>query len=383
MERNIGFLCIAVVIAMVIQGCAFFAPTRPAIKYEDIHAHSGIISLTQEYVFRDEFRMILNNLIVNYWDASGNWKGDIQGDATVFASMLLFRLSADTQDEAMEAMALRTVSHEAALVRKFFIKPVLSMDMVVGFPSLAQRYQYTGEESFRFVFLTGTHTANLLMLIRPGAFESFVHDRVCSYGIMSYMCFLAEDIAIANLEKQSLRNKGTALIEKANRHCRNQETGLYEYSHNLDWPQTTMMMALIAAYKATHDHAYLDWCLEVLTAMDALCRDTSRGGYFGHPDLQTKGLSGNNTMVWVLLDLYEATGDLRYLGKAHDTLAWILSDDLYDSGKHVIYHHWNTNGARADYFCTGCNFHTLVNIYRYNRLCERETHAAGSLNEAE
>jgi len=131
------------------------------------------------------------------------------------------------------------------------------------------------------------------------------------------------------------------------------------------------MMALIQAYRATGNRAYLDRARIVLDTMNRLCRDACRGGYYGHPDLDTKGLSGNNNMAWVLLDLHEATGDGKYLEEAHAVMEWVLSNDLYDSSKGIIYHHYTKNGGRAGYSCTGCNFHTLTCIYRYNELLKK------------
>ncbi len=367
MKKRAGLAACIIAVLLLFPGCALFRGGQPPPSSWDETSRDALLCSTGDFVFRDEFRGILGNLITHCWDPSGNWKGDLQGDATLFASMLLFSLGNDTQDQAMITMAHQSVSYEASLVRRFFLYPVVHMDLVMGYPALAQQYLHTGEDMYRLVFLAGVRTGNIMISLMPGTFVSFVHDYATLCGTTAYLCFLAGEIAQSGSEKNAFRKKGLAWIEKAEKECWNEETGLYTYSQILDWPQTTMMMALVAAYKATGDAAYLDRCLVVLDSMEALCRDRDRGGYWGHPDLSRKGLSGNNTMAWVLLDLYEATNERTYLDRACSVLEWIVSEDLYDDRQHVIYHHWDDREGRADYFCTGCNFQTLYNIYRLNR----------------
>jgi len=368
MKEKRSLIVLIMMVFLSSGGCALFKGSRPEPAFWDENSRESLMSRTETFVFKDEFRGILDNLMQNYWDPSGNWNGDIQGDATLFASMLLFALSRDTHDTAMEEMAQQTASYEASLVRRFFYYPVVHMDLVMGFPALAQPYLFTGDDAYRFLFTTGVRSGNIMISLMPGVFVSFVHDRATLYASASYMCFLAHEMSETEFQKNSFKKKGIAWIERANRDCWNEEAGLYEHFRILDWPQTTMMMALTAAYRATSDAQYLDQCLLVLDSMEALCRDSSRGGYRGHPDLSRKGLSGNNNMVWVLLDLYEITGEKMYLERARSALEWVLSEDLYDEKEHIIYHHWDDDGGRADYFCTGCNFHTLCNIYRLNTI---------------
>ena len=368
MKEKIILSVLILAVFSLAGGCALFKGSQPAPAFWDDHSREALMSRTEDFVFRDEFRGILDNLMLQYWDPSGNWKGDIQGDATLFASMLLFALSNDTHDTAMAGMAERTVSYEASLVKRFFYYPVLHMDLVMGFPALAQPYLFTGDDAYRFLFLNGVRTGNIMISLMPGTFVSFVHDHATLCATTGYLCFLAYEISETDFQKNFFRKKGLAWIEKADKKYWNEETRLYDYTKILDWPQTTMMMALAAAYRATGDVQYLDQCLSVLDSMEKLCRDNVRGGYRGHPDLSRKGLSGNNNMIWVLLDLYEITGETIYLDRARSTLEWVLSEDLYDAEEHILYHHWDDLGGRAEYFCTGCNFQTLYNIYRFNTL---------------
>ncbi len=371
MHRLRGIAAIAgciLAILFLFTGCALFQEQQVAYGLVREHSRKSIIACTEDFVFREEFQGILDNLMTHYWEEDGNWRGDLQGDATYFASILLFALGSDAGDECMMQMARQTVSYEVSLIKRFFYRPGVHMDLVIGFPALARQHLYTGDDARRILFLSGVTSGNLMISLMPERFVSFVHDHATLYAVSAYLCFLAADAAGREAERGRFIRRGLYWIEKADTRYWDEDTGLYDYSNIMDWPQTTMMMALVQAYRFTGEDKYLDRCLTVLGSMDELCLDKIRGGYTGHPDPETKGLSGNNSMVWVLLDLYEVTGCDIYLEKARDTLAWILSEDLYDDLKNIICHHWDSAKGRAGYFCTGCNFHTLYNIYRYNRL---------------
>ena len=373
MKKNSTVVICILVTLFLLPGCATFHDPQPLSDLWRDHAHESLKAHTDNFIFQKEFLSILDNLMTQYWDVGGNWKGDIQGDATFFASMLLFALGRDINDTSMTQAAHQTVSYEVSLIKRFFYRPVVHMDLVIGFPALARQHIYTGDDACRILFLTGVTSGNIMISLMPERFVSFVHDYATLYAVSGYLCFLAAEAAGPEAEKNRFIRKGLFWIEKADKKCWNEDAGLYDYSRILDWPQTTMMMALVQAYRATGDGKYLDRCLVVMNSMDELCLDNEQGGYFGHPDLVTKGLSGNNNMVWVLLDLFEITGEPGYLERAHETLEWILSEDLYNAQEHIIYHHWHNAKGTAGYFCTGCNFHTLYNIYRYNGLNNTST----------
>ncbi len=336
------------------SGCAAIPERVPVQRQMPVHFSE----------FETEFSDILGNLLKNYWHESGNWKGDMQGDATAFAAILLYELGLDSGDEAMTAMANATVQYEVDLVQKFLRWPKINMEMVIGFPALASGYQYEADRECAELFSAGVKANYYLISRWPGILVPYVHDKATVYGTGSYMCFQAYDL----LGTDNFKQKGLKLIEKADEQCWDEDAGLYAYTKIIDWPQLTMMTALLAAYRTTEDIFFLERVQRILSVMDETYFDHTSGSYFGHPDTQTKGLSGNNTMIWVLLDLYTVTGEIKYLNRARDVLSWIFSEDLYDGGENIIYHHWSMEEGRAGYLCTGCNFHTLCNVYRYNKL---------------
>ncbi|MBN2299261.1 MAG: hypothetical protein JXM72_11735, partial [Deltaproteobacteria bacterium] len=67
---------------LVMTGCATFHDRQIAQDCWRQHSHESLMACTDDFIFREEFRGILDNLISQYWEPDGNWKGDIQGDAT-------------------------------------------------------------------------------------------------------------------------------------------------------------------------------------------------------------------------------------------------------------------------------------------------------------
>jgi len=139
-----------------------------------------------------------------------------------------------------------------------------------------------------------------------------------------------------------------------------------------------MMMAYIEAYRTTSNRAHLEKALLILESFDRHYLDKVTGSYWGHHKSDIKGLSGNNNMAWVLLDLYEATGQELYLEKAGKVISYIVSPDIYDNEQGILCHHFEKTEGRASYACTGCNFHFLYIIFRYNRYREGVRHESES-----
>jgi hypothetical protein len=314
--------------------------------------------------FGNEFSVILTLLITDSWKEDGDWIGDLQGDATFFAPVILYDLWRDTENPVFRKMADRTVDHEKSLVRRFSLFPVPGMEMVIGFPVLAEAYKATGDLDSLDRYLSGVKKGSALASFYPGFFTPFVYDKSSVYGTIGTMTLQAYELTM----DESFRKRGLDLIAAADHSCWNAEEGLYSYEELADWPQATMLIALVKAYRITGDMGYLERCKTIIRSMDERFLDRQKGGYYGHPAEMTKGLSGNNTLAWAFLDLFEATGDRMYLERAGSLLKWILSEDLCDKKTGIIYHHWDNKSGRSGIYCSGCNFHTLCIIHRYNRL---------------
>ncbi len=357
-----------ILVAAVLAGCSAVKPQRGLHVPEAEAVAAGLERSFTAFAFRDEFSAILSRIISTTREESGDWKGDLQGDATAFAPMLLYDLSRDLAYPDLAVMADRTVAYEARRVKRCFYLPWPDMDLVIGIPALAQPFLKNNDTEYNALFLKCVRIGYRCVSISPRFLTPFVRDRASAYGLMSYMCFMAADLSQDIEEKDSFVGKGVDLIEKADRECWDAGQSLYRHTVLADWPQQTMIMALVRAYHATGETSFLSRALAVFGTMDRRLYDPEKGGYFGHISDRTKGLSGNNNMAWVLLDLFGATNDRKYLDKAAAVLRWVLTEDLYDSRQCAVFHHYEAGGGRAGYSCTGCNLQTLVCIYRYNVL---------------
>ena len=321
-----------------------------------------------EPLFTEEFDAILARLRADFWSEDGDWVGDMQGDATAFAPTVLYPIGEEREDAELIAMATATVDHEVSLVMDLVASGVLSMDAVIGAPALAEGYRHTGDDAYRFAFLAGTTVGYELISTQPEQFLPFVFDLATVYGTGAYLCLSAAELS----GEAQYMDMALDLIAQANDEVWDDDAGMYEWTQVADWPQATMAMSLATAYRLTGEPAHLARAERVLAGMEACCWDADRGGWWAAEDIPGKGLSGNNNMAWALLDMAAATGEAAYLERTRETLAWMLTEDLYSAGERTLYHHWYDEGTpdpgRADTFCTGCNFQALCNIHRFNRL---------------
>ena len=277
----------------LLTGCATYLPVE--------HDHALRVRLPE---FEEEFNLVLFNLLNTAWDDSGNWRGDLQGDATVFASLLLFELGAELERSDLTDLARRTVDYEVRLIRRVWP----SMEMVVGFPALVGGSIHVGDPEYARLLQLGCQGGYLLVSAGPGLLEGMLGDRVTLLGSVAHTCLRSARV----LDDDSLARKGLELIREAE-NFRDAATGIYRSAAVKDWPQAVMVMALAEAWRVTAEDEYLQRAEAVMTAASGSLSDQQAGGYFGHPDLQTKGLSGNNNFVWALLDLYELTGRQIYV----------------------------------------------------------------------
>lgn len=127
----------------------------------------------------------------------------------------------------------------------------------------------------------------------------------------------------------------------------------------------TMLIATAGQAYHTQDPQMLAYALDLMTRMDEELFDTNLGGYWDSLTSDRKYLSGNSMTHKGIINLYEATGDIQYRLKAEAMLTW-METDLYFEG--LLYHHWDDGVGRATYYCTGCNFLLLNNIFRMHQI---------------
>jgi hypothetical protein len=276
-------------VACFLSACAGAGP-RPEPGAPEAAAVPGLIDRAfTGFVFRDEFSAVLSRVIATCRDGSGDWKGDMQGDATAFAPMLLYDLSQDFSWPGLAAMADRTVAYEARRVRRCFYLPWPDMEVVIGIPALAQPFLKNNDDTYSGLFLKCVRIGYRCVSLSPVFLTPFVKDRASAYGLTSCMCFTAAQLSRSREERDSFVRRGVSLIEKADSECWDPGESMYKYDTLADWPQQTMMMALVRAYHATGRTAFLDRAIVVLGSVERRFLDREGGGYFGTRTLGPRG----------------------------------------------------------------------------------------------
>ena len=122
-----------------------------------------------------------------------------------------------------------------------------------------------------------------------------------------------------------------------------------------------MMIVWTLAHRMTGDPAQLARAEALFDAIQPLRLD-ALGGYHSLysstvPDYVS--LSSQNYLVFGLRFLDEETANPRYAAEAATILEFV-STRLYSNG--MAWHHWE-NDARASWYCTGCNFQLLYDLW--------------------
>jgi len=319
--------------------------------------------------FDDLFYPILNNLIDRFWQPSGDWIGDQQGDATAFAPMLFYRLALERRAPWLAERATLTAEWEMALIRRVFSLQLEDLDdlmnVVTGGPALIEACRYTGDQRYCSTASLGLRGANVLARTIPWAFV-FFFDPVVAMAVSADCSFDLADVT----GDDALREEGLALVDLADIKYWREADGFYGVTC-WDWPEATMLMALAEAFRDTGSPVYRERADRLIETTDCVLWDKERGGYYGHITTgpRAKALSGNSIFCRAMLDWYEITREPFFIDRAFQILEFCRSD-LYAGG--ILWHHWTPGEGRARDFCTGCNFFALVNIYRLNKIIMEE-----------
>ncbi|MCX5867807.1 MAG: AGE family epimerase/isomerase [Proteobacteria bacterium] len=366
-----------------------------------------------EFQFQSQFDAIFKNLNENFWSEDGNWEGDMMGDATAFAPPILFQLGIASNDPALMEKARKTTEWEIKSIG-LAIQSIISggtptaadgtdilTDALFGGPGLVEGYRYTGENKYLMLAGLGLSGGSEVLSLPPSTLEVIFNSgpvagftqAFAGKGFSSPVTAIAtlmsaivahtdfELYRASGIEKYKVYGKG--LLDRVEQYYWNPGLGFYGSAlpDLWDWAVGTMIMSLALGFQLTGETVYLDRAVSLIETTDQKMLDPDRGGYFaGDKSVSSgKSLSGNNIFIWAFLNMFEATGNPEYLERARKVIEFVLSRDMYEKG--MIYHHWirpsgegdsfhwsDQPPGRADYYCTGCNFMSLVNIYNYNKL---------------
>lgn len=324
-------------------------------------------------LYADEFESLLALLMERYWDESGDWGGDMMGDATTFAAATLFPVGHARDDAEMSRRAEVTARYEQELLIGFISEYLATgdasggLEAVSGGPALTWGYWYTGDEELADTLGSTLELASSLIAGDPELLADYFDDPAVLLAMVAYaVAFHIEVTGHRSLVTWLVRLLSTA------REGYYDEEGRYYGPRLWDWGQTTMMIALAGAYAVTGEEEYHEHSDELLDETMISLWDVEEGGLTSvhfHLD-PSKVLSGNNALTTAMLEWWRVTGDERYRELAERSLEFLFTGPLWDG--EVLWHHWTPGEGRADYFCTGCWFHTLANLVRYSQLVLRD-----------
>lgn len=350
-------------------------------------ASSGQIIKKEELLSSESspiFSPILTKLNSEYWRETGDWEGDMMKDAPSFAPRVLYK----TGDVELKGKADRTVEHLIGLVDELVeqlkTNPTdteklkqLIYPVAMGHIGLIDGYHYYGGNSQETktkleVYSQGTVLLSALALIfvEPAEIdknlpEKFPFNRIQAHSFTADACFQLGEIT----GNQVWDYLGTYLTDRMLDQFWTEEEHYGKYFSQVpsemqppkEWDQGYSLTALSEAFKFTKDQKYLEVGRQIVDTSLRHLEDKERGGFVKDPLSQDKYLSGNCAMLrgmnsWASIDSLEPARISQATAK---TISF-LEKDLYREG--LLYHHWNPQGGRADYFCTGCNFFALSGI---------------------
>jgi hypothetical protein len=338
-----------------------------------------------------EFEVILGNLIATYWDGgTGSWSGDLE-DAPSFAPFVLYSRAADCSSADYQAKANSTIEYLVRISDAWLANVAAGswekglyqvMAGHLGYFDAVKHYHGdpVTQAKAHLYLQAGTLAAGLAALILPQEIL-----RELPLDVIAVLGIAADDnfTLTRTTGNPMYAALGQLVVERANAQfwVPGSQGGYYAHSPAdppWDWNQGYMLSALAEAYYATHDPRHRNRRDEVMNTMERLAWDPQRGGYYcsEFPTYCTgKGLSNNLVMMRGILKWRDVSGEPFYHARADAILQFIRNDLYYNA---LVYHDWYFSVGRAGWYCTGCNFWTLENIYYFNTRAIPTGHVDGA-----
>jgi len=336
------------------------------------------------------FNPVLERLNRDFWLEEGNdrWMGDMMHDAPSFAPFILYRLGEEQNNQQYVDRANRTVEQEVSQIDQVLeqfredpndeeaIKEKL-YPALMGHMGLIEGLENYGgsdisKEKLEVYAQGGVLLANLALIL--GDPEEI--DKLMPPGFNRVQAF--SFTADANFQLTKItgnplwNNLGVYLADQmVDQFWTENDYGGY-FSLNPDenlppgaWDQGYSLVALAGAYAASGEAGYLDKKRAALQTTLTHLGDSERGGFFNSPDGFSKHLSANAAVAKGLIRWEQLDDDSSHKNEIKQTFDFFQNDLLENN---LLWHHWDKDSGRADYFCTGCNFFALDGAYENSHL---------------
>ena len=357
--------------------------------------------------YSDFFSNQMTLLMSDYWSDDGNWKGDIQNDATAFAPALMFKLYQETGNEEFYLRGMKTVNYQKELLKGLVHgEEELNLDFIVGFYSLLSCMDYAKDKFTRDscnLFSGSVLTVLDYILINdvlsriPEKYsskdlDSFVSnepnaklnlDGVYSEGMEPFIFSFAAWVSLEYYERTKINlflSNARKLIEKNEKEHFNPSTGLFE-GESGGWSESAPLIAYSKMYLVSKDKIYLEKADNLIESLkrerkfigyeESAFADYYDGGgifcdqwgncdYVEVPvnDYPAAVLSTHIQYIIAFFELYKATNDAKYLELARNFIDFGAdSMNLYEAYPGGIYDNWFNKTQRAPFVSHDISYH--------------------------
>ncbi|MBT3218190.1 MAG: hypothetical protein HN348_03795 [Proteobacteria bacterium] len=337
----------------------------------------------EPYLFDEMSLTILDNLVEHSVTDDFHWLHSETGDTAGFAPRTLFTFAepldrADLADIALGTADLYLEVAPPTIQAWLAGETVDSADMTLamaGAPALIDAYVHTGDPTYLDYLsinsrLISALIINDLSLIEAGGDFSFYHPMFIGGALITMNAEIA--LAIAQVQgsydeaAEVHLGQGSDLVEALDSYLT--PGGYYALSESASvsaFYNANMAMALTAMYRATDEPDYLERANTLFEAMNPLW-DVEKGAYLNDGSSSYIGLAENNSLMYGHLMLGEVDRVQAFYGWVEESLFRELPD-----GYAVMLH--DNEGVYGEwYWCSGCNFLALYNIWLLNKTMGNE-----------
>jgi hypothetical protein len=296
---------------------------------------------------------------------AGDYAGDF-GDAPGYVPPVVHAIARARCDDALAAKAEETIAYAKDRVAGFATE--LDPEAILGALGFLETYRRDprpdlAEAAHDLLVLTD----DVLDLVDGYLPEAMLVDssgEPLPYGQTAATALIPilglRYVEVVDPNDEARRDRALQAIDDIAAQAWIEDLGYYRHVQGDDhlelYPNVAMMAAHALAHRVTGDAFHLERAEALYAAIQPLYLPDV-GGYHSSysssaPDYVT--LSSTNYLVLALLFLWQESGDGRHRDTAIDQLRFV-GDVFFDAQTRIVYHDWE-DGARADWYCAGCQF---------------------------
>jgi hypothetical protein len=310
---------------------------------------TGCLSTSRESIlWNEEFNAVLDSMMQT-WNGDGTWDHEMSGVCTrTFGTAFCAQVGREKGIEDLCEMAELTANLEQRVIseaaRNMILKRKIDPNVFRGLPALMVTAKYMEDEEKKTLLMTLIPMMTTFLKMFRVDYSNVCGLAMLNFGLYSMKTGADEKFKVSGLACLNMLPVSSSDFDKMS-------------SYN----QALVFMAYANAYLHTGKLKCRETADYLMNLIEAKCSVLNKDG---KKVLKfSRVLSPNNCLAYGILDLFEATGDSLYRDKSIQVMRYVLSHELYSNG--IIYHHSTARG-RASSFCSGCNFMSLINIYRIN-----------------